>query len=45
MSSDNVIHKIQISVKSHFGDLEKKFENVFEETVFETEAFEFDKLN
>tara|TARA_R110002049_G_scaffold8010_1_gene44651 strand:- start:1157 stop:1285 length:129 start_codon:yes stop_codon:yes gene_type:complete len=42
MSSNNVIHTIQISVKAHFGDVERKFENVFEETVFDTETFEFD---
>ena len=42
MSSNNTIHKIQLSVKAHFGDAAKKFENVFEEDVFETATFEFD---
>jgi hypothetical protein len=39
--NNNIIHKIQISVKPHFGDLEKKFENVFEAEVFELETFQF----
>jgi hypothetical protein len=41
MSSNNVIHKIQIAVKAHFGDKTDKFNNVFEDDVFEDDVFEF----
>jgi hypothetical protein len=43
--NNNIIHKIQISVKPHFGDTEKKFENVFVKDVFQLETFEFDLYN
>lgn len=41
MSNNNVIHKIQISVKAHFGDQENKFESVMQDDVAEDDLFEF----
>ena len=39
--SDNVIHKIQISVKSHFGDTESKFEHLAVEDLAVADLFVF----
>ena len=42
--SDKVIHRLRISVKSHFGDVEGKFKNVLKSGVFEDGVFEFGDL-
>lgn len=42
MSSNNVIHKIQIAVKPHFGNQENKFENVMQDGLAEAGVFEFE---
>jgi len=41
MSSNNVVHKISVSVKAHFGDPKRKFENVAEDDLAEDGLFEF----